>query len=1101
MTPKTRKRILRWTLIPVFILILLAGIAAGILYTQQERLVNMAVTELNKQVPGELVVGGSDLSLFQNFPYISIGLKNVKLLPTKISGVTPIYEAERMFIGFSIKDILNQQYHVKVILLKNGHLDLIEDSTGELNIVEAVKLAPDTTTNSTTKAQPLDLDIKKFVLKDMRVTYRDPRSGQRIEADIARMQTAFRDEDGKISVDSKGSFVLDFTRRGDTTLFRHKRVETDLNLSFDQKTKFLRLPLGKLRLEDAAFNITGTVDLLHDPVVDLRIKGDKPDFRQLFAFAPASVAKELKHFKYDGELSFDGTVKGVIKKGQQPLIALNFACKNAYLHNTEAKKKLDSLSFKGFYTNGVERSLKTSELRLTDMSARPDKGRFTGNFVLRDFTDPKILMQVNSELELGFFGAFLGIKDLQRLSGHINLKMNFKELVDLSLPEKELNELTEGIQSEMTVTNLSFRAPSYAYTIEHLNLHAAMKDGSVKLDSLSCKIGNSDFHCGASLDDLPALFHHQQKPVNLNFSAHSNKIVFKELLSFDTVRARKAEEEEQIDGFNIVLALQTSVQELLHPNPLPKGKLTIANLYASFVKYPHDFHDFGAELTIADTSVLLRNLAGRIDSSDIRFNGRVDNYALWFDKIKKGKTLIAFDLRSQRLAIRDLLGRNSMKYLPKDLQQETGSNIWLRSRSELRYDSVFRFANIKIANISGVLTQHNFQLDSISGNVKFGTDNYVKIDTLKGKVGNSDFSLSMRLYTGKDSALRAKANYLQFYSRLLDVDQLNNYAASAEQEAAETAAALNADTSAGSSVATAAGSSVATAATVSQHAGGFNLFNIPFIDFNAHVEIGRIRYQRMGMKDLTTDLRMTATNDVYLDTFRAEMAGGKLTANAHIDGTDPKRITLASTIGVEDMDIEKLMVKFDNFGQDVMINKNLKGIVSGQIKSLLLIHPDFTPQMDQSQAQMDLEVLNGALLNFAPMKAMSSFFTDKNLMMVRFDTLRNTLTFRNGAIYIPDMNINSSLGFMEIAGKQSLNMQMEYYIRVPLKMVTSIGFRKLFGKKKEEVDPNQVDAIEYRDKDKRVHFINLKISGTPDDYKVGLGKAKKDLAAIPSNGL
>jgi uncharacterized protein involved in outer membrane biogenesis len=1093
MSPKTRKRILRWTLIPFSILLILVGIAVGILFTQQERLVHMAVTELNKKVPGELVVGGSDLSLVQNFPYISIGLKNVKLLPTKIAGVTPIYEAERMFIGFSIRDILNQQYHVKVILLKNGHLDLVQDSTGQLNIVEAVKIAPDTTTKTAPTSQPLDLDIRKFVLKGMRVTYRDPKSGQRIGADISRIQTALRDNNGKIDIDTKGSFVLDFTRPGDTTLFRHKHIETDISLSFDQKTKFLRLPIGKIKLEDAAFNVTGTADLLHENTVDLRIVGDKPDFRQLFSFAPASVGKQLKNFKYDGELSFDASIKGKLNGRQQPLIALNFACKNAYLHNTAANKKLDSLTFKGFYTNGTERSLKTSELRLTDMSARPDKGRFTGNFVLRDFTDPKILMQVNSELELGFFGAFLGIRDLQRLSGHINLKMNFKELVDLSLPEKELSQLTEGIQSELTVTNLSFRAPSYAYTIEHLNLHAAMKDGSVKLDSLSCKIGNSDFHCSASLDDLPALFHHQQKPVNLNFSAHSNKIVFKELLSFDTVRTRKAEEDEQIDGFNIDLVLQTSVQELLHPNPLPKGKLTIANLYASFVKYPHDFHDFGAELTIADTSVLLRNFAGRIDSSDVRFSGRVNNYALWFDKIKKGKTLIAFDLKSQRLAIRDLLGRKSMKFLPKDLQQETGSNIWLRSKTELRYDSIFRFANIKIANISGLLTNHNFQLDSISGNVKFGTDNFVKIDTLKGKVGNSDFNLSMRLYTGKDSARRAKANYLTFYSRLLDVDQLKNYAETAEQEAAETAAAFHTDTS--------DGSSVSKAATVSQHAGGFNIFNIPFIDFNAHIAIGRIRYQRMGMKNLTTDLRMTATNDVYLDTLRAEMAGGRLAANAHIDGTDPKRITLASTIGVEDMDIGKLMLKFDNFGQDMMINKNLKGVVSGQVKSLVLIHPDFTPQIDQSQAQMDMEILNGALMNFAPMKAMSAFFTDKNLMMVRFDTLRNTLTLRNGAIFIPDMNINSSLGFMEIAGKQSLNMQMEYYIRVPLKMVTSIGFKKLFGKKQEEVDPNQVDAIEYRDKDKRVHFINLKISGTPDDYKVGLGKAKKDLATASPTGL
>ena len=94
----------------------------------------------------------------------------------------------------------------------------------------------------------------------------------------------------------------------------------------------------------------------------------------------------------------------------------------------------------------------------------------------------------------------------------------------------------------------------------------------------------------------------------------------------------------------------------------------------------------------------------------------------------------------------------------------------------------------------------------------------------------------------------------------------------------------------------------------------------------------------------------------------------------------------------------------------------------------------------------------------------------------------------------------SSLGFMEVAGKQSLNMQMEYYIRVPLKMVTQVGFRKLFGKKQEEVDPSQVDAIEYRDKDKRVHFINLKISGTPTEYKVGLGKAKKDQASATAGG-
>ncbi len=174
-----------------------------------------------------------------------------------------------------------------------------------------------------------------------------------------------------------------------------------------------------------------------------------------------------------------------------------------------------------------------------------------------------------------------------------------------------------------------------------------------------------------------------------------------------------------------------------------------------------------------------------------------------------------------------------------------------------------------------------------------------------------------------------------------------------------------------------------------------------------------------------------------------------------------------------------------------MINKNIQGTLSGEINSYVQVHPDLTPLIDKCEAQLNVEIRNGQLINFAPMQAMSAYFNDKNLKMVRFDTLRNVLTFKNGALTIPGMNINSSLGFMEISGTQSLDMHMEYFVRVPLKLVTQVGFHKLFGKKQEEVDPDQVDAIEYRDKDKRVHFINLRISGLPDDYKVNLGKSKR----------
>ena len=1073
MRPRTRKRLLRLILIPLVVLILLVGLALTLLYTQRQRLVKLAVDELNERFPGELTVGSSDVSLFQNFPYVSIGLNNVQFYPDKHPGARPIYAAERLYMGFSLPDILKQRYRVKAIVLKNGYLDLVEEPGGQLNIVEATHITADTAATTQKSGSDLDLDIKKLVLKNITVTWIDKEKAQRLVTHIDRIQSSFRDDDRLVDAQLDGKMMIDYTRPGDTVLFRHKHVETDFRFSYEKATKLLKLPEGRIKLEEAVFNISGTVDLLHDNLADFKFSGAKPDFKQLFAFAPESLAKELKHFRYDGDLSFDGRIKGNLGSGRQPLIELSFACKNAWLHNMAANRKLDSLAFKGYYTNGPGHCLKTSELRLLDMNARPGKGVFRGNFVMRDFTDPKIMMQVNSDLELEFIGDFLNIKDLQRITGRINLRMNFKELVDFTSPEKELSELTKGIQSELKVTNLTFRVPNYPYTIEHLNLHANMKNGFVLLDTLDFTVGQSDFHLDGSLTDLPALFHQQEKPVVVTLNARSGKMALKELLHLD----------EEVHDLRLGLTLETSVNELRNPKPLPKGSFRIENFCAAFKNYPHTLHDFGGQLTINDTALLLKKFTGGIDSSDIRFGGRVINYALWFEKVKRGRTQIAFDWKSQRLALHDLLGKTSISYIPKDYQREVASGVWLRSKIDLRYDSIFRFANIHIANISGKLQQHPIRLDSISGNIKLGTDDFVKIDTLKGRIGNSDFNLSMRLYAGKDTTRRKKENFLQFDSKLLDVDELSNYVATA-QAAQQELSVLRPDDSA------------ATSPTITQTApvareDGFNLFRIPFLDFNAAVTIGRLRYHRLGIKNLATTIRMTASQQLYLDTLNLDVAGGNIAARAHFNGADPKKIYLKSRIRVRDINLQKLLLKADYLGQNYVINKNIQGTLSGEIKTYVQVLPDLTPLIDKCEAQLNVEIRNGLLINFAPMQAMSAYFSDKNLKMVRFDTLRNVLTFKNGALTIPGMNINSSLGFMEISGTQSLDMHMEYFVRVPLKLVTQIGFHKLFGKKQEEVDPDQVDAIEYRNKDKRVHFINLRISGLPDDYKVNLGKSKK----------
>jgi len=1082
MKPKARKRLIRFLLLLPISLVLLLVIASAILYFQQHRLVILAIKELNKQLKGELVIRGSNVSAIENFPYVSIRLNKVQFYDGKQRTGKLIYEAERMYIGFSLPDILKQKYNVKAIVLKNGHIDLVQDHSGKLNFVEALRISPNTTTSVTSApSRELELDLKKVVLKNMKISYLDEQNRHQYVAHIERIQSSFHSDSLNILVDSKGNMLVDFIRPGDSSLFRNKHLETTFQFSYDKQARNLKLPVGKLKLEDALFNVTGTADLQNDNMVDIQITGVNPDLKQLLSFAPDNVKKELGHFRYDGRLSFEGTVKGKLKDGQLPLVEVSFSCADAWLHNTEADKRLDSLAFKGYYTNGAMRSLKTSELRILNMNARPGKGVFKGNFIMRDFTDPKILMKVNSNLQLEFIGAFLGIEDLKRVSGQVILNMDFKELVDISVPEKAMDRLTKGIQSELIVRNLTFHIPNHPFMIEKLNMHADMKGGFVNLDTLSFRIGNSDVTMRGSLSDLPALFHHHQKPVVITLAARSNKLVLKEVLAYDTAMSNKMKEE--IYGFNIGLKMQTSVNELLHPKPLPKGNFKIEQLNAAFKNYHHTFKDFSAELIIEDTTLRLREFVGYIDSSDIHFKSKINNYALWFEKVKRGKIMIAFDLKSQRLALKEVLGPAAREFLPKGYRRELATNLWLRSKTEIRYDSIFRFANVKIANISGELKKRSLRLDSIRGNIKFNAGNFIKIDTLKGKIGRSDFDISMRLYTGKDTSKMKKENFLQFTSRFLDVDEMSNYNFAPGRSKKAIALA--------DSLAAIAPVTSATTSQPSLHAEAFNIFKISFIDFRATISIGKIKFQRLWLKNVFTNARMQANQFLFLDTLHLDVAEGSIRARGYLDGSNPEKIFLKSSIRVDDVNMEKLLLKLDYLGQDYVINKNVTGRLTGLITSFVQVHPDLTPLLDHSEAQLDVDIRDGILINFAPIQALSSYFKDKNLNRVRFDTLRNQITFRNGALTFPNMNVNSSLGYMEFSGRQELNMQMEYFLRIPLKMVTSVGFRMLFGKKEEEVDPDQVDAIQYRNMDKRTRFVNLKISGTPDDYKVSLGKARR----------
>jgi hypothetical protein len=245
------------------------------------------------------------------------------------------------------------------------------------------------------------------------------------------------------------------------------------------------------------------------------------------------------------------------------------------------------------------------------------------------------------------------------------------------------------------------------------------------------------------------------------------------------------------------------------------------------------------------------------------------------------------------------------------------------------------------------------------------------------------------------------------------------------------------------------------------------------------------------IENIDADFRIQQDQVLVVDTLQFNTSGGWFDISGTFNGSNPDSIYFYPRIRVEQVDMQQMLKTFDNFGQEFIVADNIMGNLSGNMSGRLIVEANLVPMIEESDAIIDLEIVNGELRNYKPMSALSDYFRDKNLARIRFDTLANQLYMSKGIITIPNMTINSSLGYMDISGTQDLNSNMEYYFRIPLKVVTRAGMQKLFGKKNAEIDSAQIDAIQVKNEDKKTWYVNLKIEGNADDYQVSMDKGKK----------
>jgi len=163
------------------------------------------------------------------------------------------------------------------------------------------------------------------------------------------------------------------------------------------------------------------------------------------------------------------------------------------------------------------------------------------------------------------------------------------------------------------------------------------------------------------------------------------------------------------------------------------------------------------------------------------------------------------------------------------------------------------------------------------------------------------------------------------------------------------------------------------------------------------------------------------------------LAGGSMAMKGELVSIANSRHQATLSANLQSVDVQNIFYAFNNFGQDGITDKNLKGLLTANANVGIQVSSDGQVLPASSNGTIDFSLKKGALNNFEPIKKMQNFlFKNRDFENIEFAELKDKFLINKGEITINRMEIQSSVLSFFIEGLYSQKGNTDISIQVPL---------------------------------------------------------------------
>ena len=572
--------------------------------------------EISKNINADVVFEADnfDLTLFRNFPNITIEIKELGVFNHDPFEGTALFVVDEIDIELNLKDVLSgDQLRLKGLSLINPQINIrvLKDGRANYDITYPSSDTVQVEVEPTKFSFGIDhwqISGGDLVYDDQSIPFSMTLKGLNHTGSGNFNETAF---------DLKTHTVMDtLTVAYDGVEYlTNKKGAIDAVIGISEDYSMYTFKENDARINDFAMSFDGWFKMNeNDYGMDISFKSPENTFKSLLSLVPGMYTKDFDKIETKGDLSFDGFVKGTYSDTQMPAFHVVLNVNDAMFKYPDLPTAISNINMDLLVDNKtgvIENTLIDMKKLHLDFGSNPVDARL----LIENLKDYKVDGNVKATLNLAELNKMFPMEGLE-MKGTYSVDASAKGMYD------SLKKIIPAINASMSLSNGYVKSSEFPLPLEDLRFKATVQNSSGKMAETFIAV--KDFGMVLDGEKLTAeLLLQNLDDYTWDLNAGG---------SLDLEKITKI---FPIEGMTLAGKVKADIHtkgkysdvEASRYDRLPtSGTATLKDFKFNSSDLPYAVTINSAEATFDPKKIEVRNTRGTIGKSDFEVQGAINNY-------------------------------------------------------------------------------------------------------------------------------------------------------------------------------------------------------------------------------------------------------------------------------------------------------------------------------------------------------------------------------------------------------------------------------------------------------------------------------------------